>query len=130
MSDQRPMPVAGKNDVYGIKEGAIARLHALSSPGLTGRSSNPRPGILDRPVKPGNETMGSAARSRAKWASMPILRTGAVGQPLVHVHHEGDTKQRGCQIENRNRNERRDEQSGRENRGPMPAAQCFGLGHG
>jgi hypothetical protein len=28
----------------------------LSSPGLTGRSSNHRPGILDRPVKPGADT--------------------------------------------------------------------------
>ena len=28
----------------------------LSSPGLTGRSSNHRPGILDCPVKPGNDT--------------------------------------------------------------------------
>jgi len=28
----------------------------LSSPGLTGRSGNHRPGILDCPVKPGNDT--------------------------------------------------------------------------
>src|SRR5215467_3262014 len=28
----------------------------LSSPGLTGRPSNHRPGILDCPVKPGNDT--------------------------------------------------------------------------
>jgi hypothetical protein len=28
----------------------------LSSPGSTGRSSNYRPGVLDCPVKPGNDT--------------------------------------------------------------------------
>jgi hypothetical protein len=32
----------------------------LSSPGLTGRSSNHRLRILDCPVKPGNDTLGSA----------------------------------------------------------------------
>src|SRR5712671_6200943 len=33
----------------------------LSSPGLTGRSSNHRPGVLDCPVKPGNDTAKAAA---------------------------------------------------------------------
>jgi hypothetical protein len=28
----------------------------LSSPGLTGRSSKHRPGVLDCPVKPGNDS--------------------------------------------------------------------------
>jgi hypothetical protein len=30
-----------------------------SSPGLTGRSSNHRPGVLDCPVKPGNDPDGA-----------------------------------------------------------------------
>jgi hypothetical protein len=31
-------------------------LVGFSSPGWTGRSSNHRPGVLDCPVKPGNDT--------------------------------------------------------------------------
>jgi hypothetical protein len=35
------------------------RPRVLSSPGLTGRSSNHGWGVLDCPVKPGNDTGGS-----------------------------------------------------------------------
>src|SRR6266436_72254 len=48
----------------------------LSSPGLTGRSSNHRPGILDRPVKPGNDTV-EIGQTHQKCFYVPT-RSGAL----------------------------------------------------
>src|SRR6266446_3043868 len=50
----------------------------VSSPGLTGRSSNHRPGILDCPVKPGNDTAGALDRATVN-PSIPPSRLSAPG---------------------------------------------------
>src|SRR5262249_7754849 len=85
-------------------------------------------------VEPRGLTAGNAPSGclREAWPRRRVphptaidLRASAVGQPLVHVHHKGDTEQRGCEIENRNRNKPRDEQPGRENGDLMPAPQSF-----
>src|SRR5579862_1032752 len=47
----------------------FAVISSLSSPGLTGRSSNHRPGVLDCPVKPGNGRFGRKMLSPAELAS-------------------------------------------------------------
>jgi len=52
--------------------------HKVSSPGLTGRSSNHRPGVLDCPVKPGNDT-SRAGQRREAVARAPAKRKIAIG---------------------------------------------------
>jgi hypothetical protein len=54
----RPRPAEAHSRVSASLEHFLVRLtpFVLSSPGLTGRSSNRRPWILDCPVKPGNDT--------------------------------------------------------------------------
>ena len=54
--DRASPPLAGSNQVHrGPQEHFWLELESLSSPGLTGRSSNRRPRVLDCPVKPGND---------------------------------------------------------------------------
>src|SRR5712671_482281 len=63
----------------------------LSAPGLTGRSSNHRPGILDCPVKPGNDT-GESTRLGIFFPIQlhlmhPVPRermTSSAKRPLTH----------------------------------------------
>src|SRR6266436_3684743 len=56
----------------------------VSSPGLTGRSSNHRPGILDRPVKPGDDTgrVNSIRPHRALHGRAPH-QPALVGRKIV-----------------------------------------------
>jgi hypothetical protein len=77
----------------------------LSSPGLTGRSSNHRPGILDCPVKPGNDTAGRRhARSPQRGRRYRDRRTVAPTGRHAIIHATGLKEciaqpQRGAQHE-------------------------------
>ena len=54
----------------------------LSSPGLTGRSSKHRPGVLDCPVKPANDTNGvGSTRKRSSAARPDLLLTKCPQRP-------------------------------------------------
>jgi len=54
------------------------------------------------PDRVGQRAQGECARGLAERARCPpyrrCLRALAPGQPLVHVHHKGDTKTAGFQI--------------------------------